>query len=97
MKFLRSQLSVTPTKTSFSSFEKQLKHHNIHEQINNNRINKLIRRIDQECKLQTNKKQNDCIDVYIQLQEEYDNFRRLKNSKQKLYLKHDLYWDEEYC
>ena len=99
MKILLSQLSVTttPTKTSSSSFEKQLKHYNIQEQINNNRINKLIRRIDQECKLPTNKKQNDCMDVYIQLQEEYDNFRRLKNLKQKLYLKHDLHWDEEYC
>ena len=98
MKILLSQLSVTttPTKTSSSSFEKQLKHYNIQEQINNNRINKLIRRIDQECKLQTNEKRNDCMNVHIQLQEEYDNFRRLKNLKQKLYLKHDLHWDEEY-
>ena len=99
MKILSSQLSLTttPTKTSSSSFKKQLRHYNIQEQINNNKINKLIRRINQECKLKTNEKQNDCMNDHIQLQEEYDNFRRLKNLKQKLYLKHDLHWDEEYC
>ena len=84
------------TKTTQSSFEKQLKHYNIQEQINNNKINRLIRRIDEECRLLTHKKQSKSVDVYIQLQEEYDNVRRLKNLKQKLYSKHDLHWDEEY-
>tara|TARA_Y100000389_G_scaffold199637_1_gene238408 strand:+ start:2193 stop:2486 length:294 start_codon:yes stop_codon:yes gene_type:complete len=96
MKILSSQLVTTPTKTTQSSFEKQLKHYNIQEQINNNKINRLIRRIDEECRLLTHKKQSKSVDVYIQLQEEYDNVRRLKNLKQKLYSKHDLHWDEEY-
>ena len=89
-------MTTTPTKTSSSSFEKQLKHYNIQEQINNNEIDKLIRRIDQECKLPTHNKQNECMDVYIQLQEQYDNARRVKNLKQKLFLKHNIHWDEEY-
>jgi len=96
MKILSSQLVTTQTKTTQSSFEKQLKHYNIQEQINNNKINRLIRRIDEECRLLTHKKQSKSVDVYIQLQEEYDNVRRLKNLKQKLYSKHDLHWDEEY-
>lgn len=98
MKIILSQLSLTttPNKTESSSFKKKLKHYNIQEQLNNNNINKLIKLIDQECKIQTNKKPNYCIDVFIQLQEEYDTVRRLKNLKQKLHLKHDIHWDEEF-
>lgn len=100
MKIILSQLrmtSATPTKTASSSFKKQLKHYDIQEKINNSKIKTLIRRIDQECRLSpTHNEQNECLDAYIQLQQEYDNVRRVKNLKHKLFLKHNLHWDEEY-
>jgi len=98
MKILSSQLRVTtkPKKTSLPSFEKKLKHYNTQEQMNTIRINKLIKQIDQECKLSTHEKRNECMEMYINLQYEYDSLRRVKNLKQKLFSKHNLHWDEEY-
>ena len=96
MTIILSQLTVATTlttKQSLSTFEKQLKHYNAQEKINNNKIKKLMKTINQECKQQT---QNECSDVYIQLQEEYDNVRRVRNLKNKLFSKHNLHWDEEY-
>lgn len=95
MKVLSSQLVTTPTQTA-SSFNKKLRQYNFQEKIKNYRIKQIIERINQECKLPSNNKQNKCLDFYIQLQDEYDNVRHVKNLKHALYNEHGLHWDEEY-
>tara|TARA_Y100000389_G_C17430770_1_gene502449 strand:+ start:1141 stop:1407 length:267 start_codon:yes stop_codon:yes gene_type:complete len=87
---------VTTKTQTCSSFDKQLRQYNIQEKINNYRIKQIIKKINQECKLPSNNYQNKCLDFYIQLQDEYDNVRLVKNLKHDLYNEHGLHWDEEY-
>lgn len=97
MNVLSPQLSVTTKliKPS-SSFNKQLKYYNLQEKFINYRIQKLITTINHECKIVAPNQQKKCIDHYVELQEEYDNIRNIKYRKHELYLKHNLFWDEEF-
>lgn len=95
---ITAQLSTTkvPTSIKVSPFQKQLKYYNLQEEVNKESIRKLIIQINNECKPTEKLSRENCFATYFELQTKYDNQRKLKNLKRRLFSRYNFYWDEEF-